>query len=204
MKVTQAYRFALNPSPAQEQALRSHAGAARFAWNWGLARCNARYETEGKWYSAAELHRLWNAEKKAEPTLAWWGENSKCAYQEAFRDLDRALHDFIKSKKGLRKGKRLGFPKAKKRGKCKDSFRFGAGVMRCSGTTVTLPRLGAIRTHESTRNSPAGWRTAPRVSCRPRSLGRLSGGSCRSRSRSGARSQNDTPGPAPRSASTWE
>ena len=151
MKVTQAYRFALNPSPAQEQALRSHAGAARFAWNWGLARCNARYETESKWYSAAELHRLWNAEKKAEPTLAWWGENSKCAYQEAFRDLDRALHDFIKSKKGLRKGKRLGFPKAKKRGKCKDSFRFGAGVMRCSGTTVTLPRLGAIRTHESTR-----------------------------------------------------
>lgn len=27
----------------------------------------------------------------------------------------------------------------------------GTGVMRCSGTTVTLPRLGVIRTHESTR-----------------------------------------------------
>jgi putative transposase len=34
--------------------------------------------------------------------LAWWPENSKCAYQEAFRDLDRALTDFIKSKKGER------------------------------------------------------------------------------------------------------
>jgi transposase len=48
-------------------------------------------------------------------------------------------------------GKRLGFPEAKKRGKCKDSFRFGAGVMRCTGMTVTLPRLGIIRTHEPTR-----------------------------------------------------
>jgi putative transposase len=150
-RVIQAYRFALEPSAAQEQMLRSHAGAARFAWNWGLAKCTERHAAEGKWYSAIDLHKLWNAAKKADPALAWWGENSKCPYQEAFRDLDRALRDFTKSRKGLREGKRLGFPKAKKRGKCKDSFRFGTGVMRCSGTTVTLPRLGAIRTHESTR-----------------------------------------------------
>ena len=91
MNVTQAYRFALDPNPAQERALRSHAGAARFAWNWGLAKCNARYATAGKRYSAMDLHRLWNAEKKADPALSWWSENSKCAYQEAFRDLDRSL-----------------------------------------------------------------------------------------------------------------
>jgi putative transposase len=151
VKVSQAYRFALDPAPAQERALRSHAGAARFAWNWGLAKCRERYEAEGRWYSAAELHKLWNAEKKGNPGLAWWGENSKCAYQEAFRDLDRALKDFIRSKKGQRKGRRLGFPRFKKRGKCRDSFRFGAGVMRCGRGAVTLPRLGTIRTHESTR-----------------------------------------------------
>ena len=130
MKVTQAYRFALDPTPAQERALRSHAGAARFAWNWGLARCMERYAAERRWYSAAELHRLWNAVKKADPALAWWGENSKCAYQEAFRDLDRALRDFIRSKKGERKGRRLGFPRFKKRGRCRDSFRSAPG--RCA------------------------------------------------------------------------
>ena len=81
-----------------------------------------------------DLHKLWNVEKKADPALAWWGENSKCAYQEAFRDLERALQDYIKSKKGQRKGERLGFPRFKKRGKCRDSFRFGAGVMRCAGS----------------------------------------------------------------------
>ena len=53
--------------------------------------------------------------EKVDPALAWWSQNSKCAYQEAFNDLDRALRDFVTSKKGQRKGKRLGFPKAKKR-----------------------------------------------------------------------------------------
>ena len=80
MKVRQAYRFALDPSPTQERALLSHAGAARFAWNWGLAQCKARYDAERKWYPAAELHRLWNAAKKTDPALSWWSENSKCCY----------------------------------------------------------------------------------------------------------------------------
>jgi putative transposase len=150
MKVLQAYRFALAPAPSQERMLRSHAGAARFAWNWGLARCKERYADEGRWYSGIDLHKLWNTAKKADPALAWWGENSKCAYQEAFRDLDRALRDFAKSRRGERKGRRLGFPRFKKRGRCRDSFRF-TGAIACAGTTVTLPRLGTIGTHESTR-----------------------------------------------------
>jgi hypothetical protein len=77
-----AYRFALDPTPAQKRALRSHAGAARFAWNWALARCRDRYAAERKWYSGAELHKLWNTAKKADPALGWWGENSKCCYQQ--------------------------------------------------------------------------------------------------------------------------
>jgi putative transposase len=116
MRVVQAYRFALDPSPAQERLLRSHAGAARFAWNWALAKCTERYAAESRWYSGAELHKLWNVEKKADPALSWWDQNSKCAYQETFRDLDRALRDFTKSRKGQRKGKRLGFPRFKKHG----------------------------------------------------------------------------------------
>lgn len=148
--VRQAYRFALDPTAAQERALRSHAGAARFAYNWGLAKCRERYQAQRKWYSAAELHKIWNAEKKADPALAWWPANSKCAYQEAFRNLDRALHNFTDSRKGKRKGKRLGFPKRKKKGKSRESFRFGTGVMRCAGSAVTLPRLGKLKTCEPT------------------------------------------------------
>jgi putative transposase len=149
VKVVQAFRFALDPSPTQERALRSHAGAARFAWNWGLARCQERYRAERKWHSAAELHKMWNAEKKADPDLGWWAENSKCAYQEAFRNLDRALRDYVKSRKGEWKGRRLGFPRRKRKGKSRDSFRL-TGVIRCSGSAVELPRLGTLKTHEPT------------------------------------------------------
>src|SRR5258708_1048561 len=113
----------------------------------GLARCQQRYAAERKWYSAAELHRMWNVAKKADPALPCAGENSKCAYQEAFRDLERALRAYSRSRNGERKGPRLGFPKPKKRGRCRDSFRL-TGVMRCSGAAVQLPRLGTVRTHE--------------------------------------------------------
>jgi hypothetical protein len=36
VKVHQAYRFALDPTVQQRQALASHCGAARFAFNFGL------------------------------------------------------------------------------------------------------------------------------------------------------------------------
>jgi putative transposase len=116
VKVRQAFRYAIDSAPGGERSFRSHAGASRFAWNWGLAKCKERYEAEGRWYSAIDLHKLWNAKKKADPDLAWWAENSKCAYQEAFRDLDRALKDFVKSRKGQRKGKRIGFPASRSGG----------------------------------------------------------------------------------------
>ncbi|WP_245983571.1 helix-turn-helix domain-containing protein, partial [Lentzea flaviverrucosa] len=40
----QAYRYALDPNPGQEQALRSHCGGQRRAFNWGLARIKANLE----------------------------------------------------------------------------------------------------------------------------------------------------------------
>ena len=40
-RVIQAYRFALDATPVEEAALRSHCGAQRFAFNWGLARVKA-------------------------------------------------------------------------------------------------------------------------------------------------------------------
>jgi putative transposase len=194
--VVQAYRFALDPAPAQERMLLSHAGAARFAWNWGLARCQERYAAERRWYSAMELQKLWNAEKRSDPALSWWAENSKCAYQEAFRDLDRALRQFVKSAKGQRKGKRLGFPRFKAKGRCRDSFRL-YGALRCAGQTVTLPRLGVVRTCEPTRKLNASWPTAGRESCQPPCRAQPSGGLCRSPSRPSGRSRIGTPDQEP-------
>jgi len=153
MKVTQAYRFALDPTPSQMRALRSHAGAARFAWNWGLARCSERYKAERKWHSAADLHRLWNAAKKADPALAWWPENSKCAYQEAFRNLDRALRDFARAMAAFfAPGNPTGRPSWRKAGR-HEGFRIVGrrgrqwDVRRLSRKTgaVWVPKAGWVR-----------------------------------------------------------
>src|SRR5262249_6189814 len=152
-RIIQAYRFALDPSPAQGRALVSHAGAARFAWNWGLARCHERYAAEAKWYSAAELHKMWNPVKKGDPGRAWWNEKSRCGCQETSRALDGALREFVNSRDGQRRGRRIGVPRFKKRGRCRDSFRVSTGPMRVGADRhqVTLPRLGTVNTSESTR-----------------------------------------------------
>jgi putative transposase len=42
--VVPAYRFAVDPTPAQEAVLRSDCGAQRFAFNWGLALVKANLD----------------------------------------------------------------------------------------------------------------------------------------------------------------
>ena len=39
--VVPAYQFALDPTPQQDTALRSHCGGQRYAYNWGLAQVKA-------------------------------------------------------------------------------------------------------------------------------------------------------------------
>ena len=48
-KTLQAYRFALDPAPAQARVLRSHCGAAKYAYNWGLARIKAKRSGATVW-----------------------------------------------------------------------------------------------------------------------------------------------------------
>ena len=70
MEVHQAYPFAPDPSPRQERMLRSHAGAAWFAENLRLARCNEHYEAAHRWYSGQDLHKLGNVQKKPDFDLS--------------------------------------------------------------------------------------------------------------------------------------
>ncbi len=153
--VTQAYRFALDPTPAQERKLASHAGAARFAYNFGLAlvkeRLDARErgkEVEVPW-SLPALRREWNARKGA--VAPWWAENSKEAASSGLAALADGLKAFSDSKQGKRAGRRTGFPRFKRRGRGRNSFRYTTGRFGVSGRTrVQLPRIGHVRTHEPT------------------------------------------------------
>lgn len=155
--VYQAYRFALDPTPRQQGMLASHVGAARYAFNWGLAHVKQlldKHQTDPSvrvpWTLRA-LRREWNQVK--DQVAPWWRENSKEAYNSGLDALARALQNFTDSRAGRRKGKRMGFPKFRRKHTTRDACRFTTGPIRVEPDLhhVVLPRLGRIRTHESTR-----------------------------------------------------
>jgi putative transposase len=126
----------------------NHCGAARFAYNWGLARKAASYELTGKSPSAIDLHRELNVLKKTD--FPWLYEVSKCAPQEALRDLDRAFSNFFRrcelNKKKKLSGK-VGFPRFKSRRRGLGSFRL-TGSIYVEESRLKLPRLGWIKLKE--------------------------------------------------------
>jgi putative transposase len=104
LSTLQAYRFELDPNDVCRSALASHAGAARFAFNWGRdliagllsarrglevlalrqgasaadARAWAADTTGPVPWSLAALRRAWN--RATDEVAPWWPVNSKEAY----------------------------------------------------------------------------------------------------------------------------
>jgi putative transposase len=161
----QAYRFALDPSPTAVRMLESHCGAAKFAFNHMLAHVKAVMDqreaeltygidgpdmTPAQDWSLPALRREWNRRKAT--VAPWWRSNSKEAYNTGLDGLARALDAWLKSRSGQRAGRPIGFPRFKSRSTTKASVRFSTGIIRVERDHhhVTLPRLGRIRTHEST------------------------------------------------------
>ena len=144
MLINRAFRYELKPNVAQRVLLAKHAGSARFAYNWGLAARIEKYEKDGTSTNAIEQHRLLNSLKETQ--FPWMYEVSKCAPQEALRDLDRAFQNFFRRHKNSKKG---GFPKFKKKG-IRDHFRL-TGAIKVNQQTIQLPRLGIVRLKERTK-----------------------------------------------------
>jgi putative transposase len=156
-RVMQAYRFALDPTPAQRRTLASHCGAARVAHNWGLELVKARLDqrhagedVEVPW-TLTELRREWNRAKQQ--VAPWWAENSKEAYSSGLDGLARALKNWSHSRSGRRKGRPVAFPRFKRKGRCRDACRFTTGAIKLlpDRKHIQLPRIGVLKTHESTR-----------------------------------------------------
>ncbi len=154
MRVLQAFRYAVDPTPAQARACRSHLGARRFAFSWGLALVKARLDAKARGkdvhvpYMLPALRREWNRVK--DTVAPWWRENSKEAYSAGLDGLARALKNYFESRAGKRAGTRVGFPKLRKK-VSRQSVRFTTGAIRVTDRTdIALPRLGRMRTHEPT------------------------------------------------------
>jgi len=164
VKTIQAYRFALDLTPAQEREVYAHAGAARVAHNWALARVKAVMDqraaersygvpdgqlTESLSWSLAGLRKSWNAAKAG--VAPWWSEVSKEAFNTGLDALARALKNWADSRSGQRAGRPVGFPRFKSRRRTTPSVRFTTGSIRVEPDRmhVVLPRLGRLKLHES-------------------------------------------------------
>jgi putative transposase len=162
----QAYRFALDPTAAQSAALESHCGAARFAFNdmLGVVKANLDQRsaersygitgeelTPAQGWSLAKLRKTWNTRKRE--VAPWWEANSKEAYNSGLDALARALENWLTSQTGERAGAAVGFPRFKSKRRTGRSVRFSTGAIRVEPDRhhVVLPRMGRVRTHESTR-----------------------------------------------------
>jgi putative transposase len=94
------------------------------------------------------LRREWNR-AKAE-VAPWWAANSKEAYNSGLDGFARALKGFFDSRRGARRGSRVGWPRRKKHGG-RRSFRVTTGSFGViDDRHIRLPRIGVIRTKEPT------------------------------------------------------
>jgi putative transposase len=147
MLILRAYKTELNLNNVQNTACTRHAGAARWAYNWGLGRKMEAYRNGEKVPSAIDLHRELNVLKQGE--LSWMYEISKCAPQEALRNLDQAYAHFFRRVKEKKAGRKIqaGFPKFKAKKHGLGSFRL-TGAIHIYDHAIQLPRLGRLRLKE--------------------------------------------------------
>jgi len=139
-----ACRFALDPAPAQQRGMRSHPGAARVAFTWGLAQVKANLcqreavkscgitgedLTPPVSWSLSLLRKDWNAAK--DMLAPWWGECSKEALTTGLDQLCRAVKNWPGSRKGKPKGKPVGLPRVRSKRKARPSIRFTTGAFGC-------------------------------------------------------------------------
>ena len=156
----EAVKVALDPTPAQERLMLSHAGAARFAYNAALAHVKAALDAgEKPDWSYYSLRRWWNANKD---TLAvdadgvpWWRENSRDAANTGLEALADGLLNWSKSRKGKRKGPRVGFPKFKSKDRETPRFTYAisgahtGALIKSDSKALWLPRIGRVHCMEN-------------------------------------------------------
>jgi putative transposase len=152
---TQAYRFAIDPTPEKANALRSHIGGTRFAYNALLGLVKANWDESRAKIDAGEkvvrsdylgtrhldLQKLWY--ERRDELAPWWAENGSSTYNYACLNLSKAFANW-------RHG-RAKFPTFKERGG-RMSVSFMSGAVRLTDSHhVRISRIGEIKTYESMR-----------------------------------------------------
>jgi len=132
-----SFKTRLELNDKQRTLASKHAGVARYAYNWGKAVCDISIANKEGRPSAIDLHKKFVAEEKA--AHPWLYEVSKCAPQQALRNLDEAYKRIFKVK-GTR------FPTFKKKGQHDGFYLEGAIVTKAN--QIKIPKFGWVKCSE--------------------------------------------------------
>ena len=179
------FKFCLDPTVEQHELLARHAGASRFAFNQclrmvktALTKRRTAPDIAVPW-TGFDLINAFNKWKKTEDAdrvfvvdthgvaetvtgLVWRTQLCQQVFEEAAVDLGKGLKSWSDSRSGKRKGKKVGFPRFKKKMGVAPSFRLRnkhskgrREAIRVGDNyrlrAVTLPGLGQIGVHDYTR-----------------------------------------------------
>jgi len=160
---TQAFQFALDLTDEQRSLVNRQFGGRRVAFNWTLRTLRAdieRYHTEAVETDKPShfgMRKRWNEAKHTEcidrsTGALWWPEVSKEAFSNGVRDAVEAYWRWQRSRQGRIAGRRVGFPRFKKRGRDQDRYTITTGSFGLADRRhITMPRIGVVRLHQNAR-----------------------------------------------------
>lgn len=175
MKRHTTFTFTLAPTASQAEALRKHAGAARFAFNQCLRfvvdklaakKDDDRVRVPWSGFDLINAFNAWKLTAAAgvddagQPGLPWRAEVCQQVFEEGAVDLGSALAAFTSGRNKTRRGRPARFPRFKKKSTDRASFRMrnkGVGARSAirvgvgTACSIRLPKLGELTVRESTR-----------------------------------------------------
>lgn len=140
-----SHKIRLAPNSQQEHYFRQACGVSRFTYNWALAAWKQAYEA-GEKPSGWTLNKQFNAIRRVE--YPWTYEVHRDCTAGAFKNLQAAFHNFFRRVKA---GERPGYPRFKKKGRCRDSFSLANDKFRVEERRIRIPRLGWVKMREALR-----------------------------------------------------
>jgi putative transposase len=149
--VRQAYRYALDPTAAQAELLGSFVGASRFWFNAGLALVKERLDARERGeevsvpWSYHQLCSEFKGDAIKDELAPWRREVPAGCYQAGLEACGRALQNFSR---GRRAGRRVGFPRFRVKGRCREAVIFQAPRIGSARRVEFDHRLGPVRVKE--------------------------------------------------------
>jgi putative transposase len=137
------FKYRLLPNTKQAELIDNTINAARFVYNALLGDYKEQLELSGKDWKKCKIREVTFLKVENE----WMKSVDSLALANAKMNLQGAFSDFWKSKKGKRKGKRIGFPKFHSRHKCRWVYKTNNcnENIRLCGSTIKLPKIGFVK-----------------------------------------------------------